>query len=105
MTLLAGLMSSVSSASGVVMPALIPTIPRIISELGGGVSALSLSAAVILGAHAVPYSPLSTMGAIGMAVASERSNKAKLFTDLLIAAGAMLLLTAILFFIGLYNVF
>ena len=105
MTLLAGLMSSVSSASGVVMPALIPTIPRIISELGGDVSALTLSAAVIMGAHAVPYSPLSTMGAIGMAVASDRSNKPKLFSDLLIAAGAMLLLTAGLFFVGLYNLF
>lgn len=103
MTVLAGLMSSVSSASGVVMPTLIPTTPGIAENLGGALSPGLLSAAIIIGSHAVTYSPLSTMGAMGMATASDRSNKQKLFAQLLATAMILLALTAAVFFAGLFN--
>ena len=105
MVLLAGVLSSVSSASGVVMPTLIPTIPGILKELGISSNILIMSAAVIIGAHVVPYSPLSTMGAMGMAAASERSNKQRLFTELLLVAAVMLVFTSLLFFVGVYDIF
>ena len=105
MAMLAGVLSSVSSASGVVMPTLIPTIPGILKELGISGNILIMSAAVIIGAHVVPYSPLSTMGAMGMAAASERSNKQRLFTELLLVAAVLLLFTSLLFFVGVYNIF
>lgn len=105
MVMLAGVLSSVSSASGVVMPTLIPTIPGILKELGISGNVLIMSAAVIIGAHVVPYSPLSTMGAMGMAAASDRSNKQRLFTELLLVAAVLLVFTSLLFFIGVYNIF
>ncbi len=103
MTVLSGLMSMVSSASGVVMPTLIPTIPGIAANLGDALSPELLYAAVIVGAHAVTYSPLSTMGALGMANASERSSKQKLFLQLLGTALLLLLLTASAFLAGIFD--
>jgi di/tricarboxylate transporter len=105
MHLLGGLMSSVSSASGVVMPSLIPTIPGIIEKLGSDVTVTHLVAGVIIGAHVVPYSPLSTMGAIGMAAATERSNKDKLFVQLMASAFSMLVFTTMLIWFGFFNLF
>jgi len=102
---LAGLMSTVSSASGVVMPTLIPTIPRIVEGLGGATNAQILTAGVIVGSHSVTYSPLSTMGAIGMSAASEKCNKQELFTKLMLVAFVSLILTSTLFYMGVYNVF
>lgn len=102
---LAGLMSSVSSASGVVMPTLIPTIPGIVRGLRGAVDAQMLVAAVIVGAHSVTYSPLSTMGAIGMAAASEKCDKQKLFAQLMLIAFVSLIFTSTLFYLGVYNIF
>lgn len=98
-------MSSVSSASGVVMPTLIPTIPGIVRGLRGAVDAQMLVAAVIVGAHSVTYSPLSTMGAIGMAAASEKCDKQKLFAQLMLIAFVSLIFTSTLFYMGVYNIF
>jgi Na+/H+ antiporter NhaD/arsenite permease-like protein len=105
MNVLGGLLSMVSSASGVVMPALIPTVPGIISKLGDGVSVTQLTAAIIIGAHVVPYSPLSTLGAIGMAASTERSDRDKLFAQLLASAVGMLAFTSLLIWFGLLNIF
>lgn len=103
MMTLAGLMSTVSSASGVVMPTLMPTIPGIVSKLGGTLGPDLMSAAVIVGSHAVTYSPLSTMGALGMANASERSDKQKLFMQELCTALVLLILTASAFWAGFFD--
>ncbi|MDR2529057.1 MAG: hypothetical protein LBD04_08585 [Synergistaceae bacterium] len=105
MNTLGGLMSSVSSASGVVMPTLIPTIPGIMDKLGSDANLTQIVAGVIIGAHVVPYSPLSTMGAIGMSAASERSDKEKLFLELLASAFVLLIFTSCLYWLGVYNVF
>ena len=105
MNTLGGLMSSVSSASGVVMPTLIPTIPGIMAKLGSDANLTQMVAGVIIGAHVVPYSPLSTMGAIGMSASSERSNKDRLFLELLASAFVLLLFTSCLYWLGVYNMF
>jgi di/tricarboxylate transporter len=66
MCLLGGLMSSVSSAVGVTMPTLIPTIPSIIERVGGNVSATVLASATIVGSLMVVFSPFSTLGGLAM---------------------------------------
>jgi Na+/H+ antiporter NhaD/arsenite permease-like protein len=105
MNLMAGVLSAVSSASGVVMPTLIPTVPGLMSKFGDVVSTEQMIAAIMIGAHAVAYSPLSTMGGIGISMASERSNKQKLFSDLLFAGVGMVIFTSALFRLGIYGLF
>jgi Na+/H+ antiporter NhaD/arsenite permease-like protein len=105
LNLLGGLMSMVSSASGVVMPTLIPTIPGIVAKLGNDALVTQLVAGITIGAHVVPYSPLSTMGAIGMAAATERSNKEKLFVQLMASALSMLAFTTLLIWFGFFDLF
>lgn len=100
---LAGLMSAVSSASGVVMPTLIPTIPGIVEKLGGATNAQILTAAVVVGSHSVVYSPLSTMGAIGMSASSGDIDRQKLFAQLMMIAFVSLIFTSLLFFTGIYD--
>jgi Na+/H+ antiporter NhaD/arsenite permease-like protein len=105
MNLMAGLLSSVSSASGVVMPTLLPTVQGLMSKFGVSLDAKQMIAAIMIGAHAIAYSPLSTMGGIGMAVASKRTDKQKLFSQLLFSGVGMLILTSALFLLGIYNLF
>ena len=100
-----GLMSSVSSASGVVMPTLIPTVPTVVAELGGSVSPSALVAGIVWGAHAVTYSPLSTLGALAMANVTDRVDKNKIFNALLISAIASTLFAGLLGVVGLYGFF
>ena len=96
-TIIGGLMSSVSSASGVVMPTLIPTVPGLVDTLG--VNGLTLITGIILGAHFVTNSPLSTLGALAMASADENIDKAKFFNQLLILGFGGVLFGAILVFV------
>ncbi|MGE0444430.1 MAG: SLC13 family permease [Vicinamibacterales bacterium] len=63
---LTGVISVYSSTSGVVLPAFLPTIPGLITRLGGG-DPLALAASMNIGAHLVDMSPLSTTGAMCMA--------------------------------------
>lgn len=101
--LLAGAMSFVSSSSVVVMPTLIPFVPKAVAIVNGEVSPLFLTAAVIIGTHTVPYSPASTMGSIGLALSSAE-NRYKTFLKLMITAFVMYFSTALLFFAGAYNI-
>lgn len=100
MTIVGGLMSSVSSASGVVMPTLIPTVPGIVETMGGAVKGETLISAIILGAHFVTNSPLSTLGALAMASAHE-SESDKLFRQLLVLGFGGVLFGALLVFVGI----
>jgi hypothetical protein len=105
--LTAGAMSLFSSSTTVVMPTLIPTVPDMIAAAGvrgNSISPMFMTAAIIIGTHSVAYSPVSTMGAIGMTLASGKTDPQKLFTRLFCVAIAMLLLTAVLFLIGFYGV-
>lgn len=100
--LIAGVMSIVSSSTIVVMPTMIAMVPQIGQGVGREISPLFLTAAIIIGSHTTPYSPASTMGAIGLAFSS-CENKYKMFIKLLSTAGILLVVTALLYFFGAYN--
>ena len=69
MCFLAGVMSWFSSASGVVMPTLIPTVPALSASLGGG-SELIITVGLCIGAHMAALSPLSSCGGLMLAAYS-----------------------------------
>ena len=69
MCFLAGVMSWFSSASGVVMPTLIPTVPALAASLGGG-SERIITVALCIGAHMAALSPLSSCGGLMLAAYS-----------------------------------
>ena len=69
MCFLAGVMSWFSSASGVVMPTLIPTVPALAASLSGG-SALVITVGLCIGAHMAALSPLSSCGGLMLAAYS-----------------------------------
>lgn len=97
-SLFAGAMSLTSSSMAVVMPTLIPAIPSIASTVNAGGDHVSILAAIMVGTHTAAYSPISTMGALGLAsTTSGEAEKQKLFTKLLFVALAMWILTPWLF--------
>lgn len=98
----AGLMSLVSSSTIVVMPTMIAMVPQLGQGVGGEVSPLFLTAAIIIGSHSTPYSPASTMGAIGLAFSSTE-DKYKMFLKLISTAGILLVVTTLLYLFGVYN--
>jgi len=98
-------MSSVSSASGVVIPTLVPAVPNIVNQVSGSVSPYALVAAIAVGAHMVTFSPLSTLGALTLASSKNEENKQKLFTQLLAVGLSSVVFAGILGLLGLYNIF
>lgn len=77
-----GVISIYSSTIGVVLPALLPTVPDVIAKIGGG-DPLGLVSSIIVGGHLVDVSPLSTLGALCLAAAPPGTNSRKLFNQLL----------------------
>jgi di/tricarboxylate transporter len=71
-----------SSTIGVVLPALLPTIPGLIERIGGG-DPLGLVSSMIVGGHLVDVSPLSTLGALCLAAAPPGTDTRALFNRLL----------------------
>ena len=63
--LLTGLISVYSSTSGVVLPALLPSVPGLVAKLGGG-NPLAIASSILIGGHLVDVSPLSTVGACAL---------------------------------------
>lgn len=105
MILTSGAMSAVSSATGVVMPTLIPTAPEIAAQMGGMVSVASIVSSIVIGANIVPISPLSTMGGIAMACSNEGTDKSKLFNSFLLSAILAVVGCAVLALTGFYKLF
>jgi len=105
-TVLAGVMSWFSSASGVVMPTLIPTVPGLAQSLTG-VSQLGLTVGLCVGAHMAALSPLSSCGGLMLAAYSgsgvEKKDTDKAFGQLFAMSAAGVLFAAILALAGLYN--
>jgi di/tricarboxylate transporter len=104
--ILAGVMSWFSSASGVVMPTLIPTVPEIAQTLGGDMN-LSLTVALCVGAHLAALSPLSSCGGLMLSAYSstgEVSEKEKnsTFLKLFGLSACGILFSALLAFLGVY---
>jgi di/tricarboxylate transporter len=77
-----GVISLYSSTIGVVLPALLPTIPGLIEKMGGG-DPLALVSSMIIGGHLVDVSPLSTLGALCLAAAPPGTDSRRLFNHLL----------------------
>ena len=77
-----GLISVYSSTTGVVLPALLPTIPDLIKNMGGG-DAMSIMSSMNVSGHLVDVSPLSTLGALCLAAAPPGTDTRALFNKLL----------------------
>ena len=77
-----GLISIYSSTTGVVLPALIPTVPGLIEKMGGG-DAMAIISSMNSGGHLVDVSPLSTLGALCLAAAPAGTNTRRLFNQLM----------------------
>jgi len=107
MTLLGGVLSWFSSASGVVMPTLIPTVPGIAAAVGAGEAAMIIG--ICIGAHAAATSPLSSCGAMSLAAYSsmtgaDEQKRSKMFARLFyISIGGVAFVT-VLGGLGLYGI-
>jgi Na+/H+ antiporter NhaD/arsenite permease-like protein len=77
-----GLVSAYSSTSGVVLPAFLPTVPGLASQLGGA-DPIGIALSMNVGSHLVDVSPLSTIGALCVASAPADVDSRKLFNALL----------------------
>ena len=84
-----GFISIYSSTSGVVLPAMLPTVPGLVEQLGGGVEALAIASSMNVGGHLVDVSPLSTLGALCMAAAPASEDARTLFNKLMAWALSM----------------
>jgi di/tricarboxylate transporter len=100
-----GLISLFSSTSGVVLPALLPTVEGLVQHLGGG-NPLAIAASMNVGGHLVDVSPLSTIGALCVACAPAGENGASLFNKLMAWGGSMVAVGALTcwFFFGVLGI-
>lgn len=99
MAVTGGLMSLVSSASGVVMPTLIPTVAQLAEEVGG--NPLEIISSIALGSHVVTLSPFSTLGALAIASAGPGIDKERLFRQMLTLAMVALCYVPLISWIGI----
>lgn len=106
MSLLAGVMSWFSSASGVVMPTLIPTVPDMVQKLPGA-NAVELVNCISIGANMAAISPLSSCGALMLAAYTSSGDvsakdRNKMFLQLFLLSAGAVALTALCALIGIY---
>jgi Na+/H+ antiporter NhaD/arsenite permease-like protein len=94
---LTGLVSVYSSTSGVVLPAFLPLVPGLATQLPGA-SAVAIAMSMNIGGHVVDVSPLSTIGALCMAGAAGRDSR-KLFIQLLAWGLSMAVVAAVLCYV------
>jgi Na+/H+ antiporter NhaD/arsenite permease-like protein len=85
-----GLISAYASTIGVILPAFVPMAPDLLAKIGApGSDLLALLSSIILCGHVTDVSPLSTLGAIFIANATEDQDRKKLFRNMLIWGLAM----------------
>ena len=107
MTVLAGVMSWFSSASGVVMPTLIPTVPGITETLAGA-NSMEIAVGLCIGAHMAALSPLSSCGGLMLSAYSSsegvtEKDRNRTFVKLFVMSATGVLFAAVLALIGLYR--
>ncbi|MES1255889.1 MAG: SLC13 family permease [Acidobacteriota bacterium] len=95
-----GVVSIYSSTAGVVLPAFLPTVPGILQKLGGG-DPMTLVSSMLIGAHLVDVSPLSTTGALCIAAAAPGTDVRQLFRWMMAWGISMAVVAAV----GCYLVF
>jgi hypothetical protein len=98
LALLSGILSVYSSTSGVVLPALLPMVPKLMSQLGGG-DAFAVACSVVVGGHLVDSSPLSTIGALCIASAPLAEDRQLLFNKMLLWGLSMAVVGAIVCYV------
>lgn len=108
MGITSGIMSWFSSTSGVVMPTLIPTIPHIVAQLGGGINPLELATAITMVSNTAGISPLSTGGALALAAYSsaakaDGTEQQKLFLKMFMISAFGVAILSVLAYFGLYR--
>jgi Na+/H+ antiporter NhaD/arsenite permease-like protein len=95
MAFVAGVISSYSSTSGVVLPAFLPTVSGLVERLGGG-DPLEVALSINIGAALVDVSPLSTIGALCIAaVPPGAADTKELFRKMLLWGFSMALYGAV----------
>ena len=77
-----GVVSVYSSTSGVVLPAFLPTVPGLVSQLGN-LDPVAVASSMNVGSHLVDLSPLSTTGALCLAGVPAGVDSQGLFNKLL----------------------
>ena len=77
-----GFISIYSSTSGVVLPAMLPTVPGLVEQLGN-VEPIAIASAMNVGGHLVDVSALSTLGALCLAAAPKTEDTRLLFNKLM----------------------
>lgn len=98
-SLAAGGLSAFSSSSGVVMPLFLPMVPGI-AHAGPAGFASFLALTIIVSAHLVDTSPLSSLGALCLASTIGERERAGLFRQLLIWSLTMVPLGAVLAYLA-----
>ncbi len=99
MALIGGTLSLVSSASGVVLPTLIPTVPGLVAETGG--DSTRIISSIVMGAHMVTNSPISTLGALAVASAGFGVDRERLFRQLFAVGIAGIFFAAVIVWLGI----
>ncbi len=94
MAFITGVISTYSSTSGVVYPAFLPTVPGLVTKLGGG-NPLEIALSINVGAAIVDVSPLSTIGALCLAALPAGADARKLFRQMLLWGFAMTIVGAL----------
>jgi di/tricarboxylate transporter len=77
-----GLVSIYSSTTGVVLPAMLPTVPKLLQHIGGD-NPMAVVSSMVVGGHLVDVSPLSTLGALCLAAAPPGTDTRRMFNQLL----------------------
>ena len=110
MGLSAGILSWVSSTSGVVMPTFIPTIPGVVEAMQGKVNPVELATGLSMVAHTAGISPMSTGG--GLAIAAYTSvahsspeEQQKIFLHIFLVSACGLVFLSVMAYIGLFRWF
>jgi di/tricarboxylate transporter len=93
--LIVGIISTYSSTSGVVLPAFLPIVPRVVAQAGGG-DPLAVALSISVGAALVDVSPLSTLGALCVAAVPDRDESRILFRQLLFWGFSMAVVGALI---------
>lgn len=109
MGITAGMMSWFSSSFGVVFPTLMPTVPDIVQSFGGSISGAPMLSAIAFGASIAGISPFSSGGSMCISAMSvdsrfDDSQTNKVFIEFFIWAVVFLAITAVLGFLGIFDI-
>lgn len=95
---ISGLMTFFASASGVVMPTLIRTLPGLLSQFHF-LSAPIMVASIVAGGHLVTTGPFTTLGALALAALPPEQNRQKFLRAQLLTSLAGIVFTFLWFFL------